>query len=66
MGVGCHVMTGASIAGRVIIGDYVSIGTNATILPNIKITKIEKTPDFIQSFKSGIIESSFSIFFISQ
>ena len=29
------------------------------ILPNIKITKIEKTPDFIQSFKSGIIESSF-------
>ena len=30
-------MGGASIAGRVDIGNFVSIGTNATILPDIKI-----------------------------
>ena len=30
-------MGGASIAGRVKIGNYVSIGTNSTILPDIKV-----------------------------
>ena len=30
-----------------------------TILPAIKITRIDKTPDLIKSFRSGIIESSF-------
>jgi acetyltransferase-like isoleucine patch superfamily enzyme len=30
-------MTGASVAGRVNVGDFVTIGTNATILPDIKI-----------------------------
>ena len=37
LGNGVHVMGGASIAGRVIIGDFSTIGTNATILPDIKI-----------------------------
>ena len=32
-------MGGASISGRVKIGDFSSIGTNATILPNISIGK---------------------------
>ena len=30
-------MGSAAIAGRVEIGDYVSIGTNATVLPDIRI-----------------------------
>ena len=30
-------MSGACVGGRCVIGDYVSIGTNATILPDIKI-----------------------------
>jgi acetyltransferase-like isoleucine patch superfamily enzyme len=30
-------MGGATVAGRVIIGKYSSIGTNATILPDVKI-----------------------------
>ena len=30
-------MSGACIAGRCKIGDYVTIGSNATILPDIKI-----------------------------
>ena len=30
-------MSGACIAGRCTIGDYVTIGTNATILPDIHI-----------------------------
>ena len=34
----CYVMGGAAISGKVKIGDF-SIGTNATILPNISIGK---------------------------
>ena len=30
-------MPGASIAGRVKIGDFATIGTNATVLPDINI-----------------------------
>ena len=32
-------MGGASIAGRVKIGNYVTIGTNATILPDLEIAE---------------------------
>ena len=32
-------MGGASVSGRVVIGDFSSVGTNATILPNIVIGK---------------------------
>ena len=32
-------MGGVSIAGRVKIGDYVSIGTNATIFPDLEISE---------------------------
>ena len=32
-------MGGASIAGGVVVGDFSTIGTNATILPNLKIGK---------------------------
>ena len=39
MGNGVHVMGGAAISGKVKIGDFSSIGTNATILPNISIGK---------------------------
>ena len=34
-----HIMGAASIAGRVEIGDFSTVGTNATILPNLKIGK---------------------------
>ena len=38
-GDGVHVMGGASIAGRVEAGYFSTVGTNATILPNIIIGK---------------------------
>ena len=34
-----HIMSGACIAGRVKIGDYVTIGTNATIFPDLEISE---------------------------
>jgi len=37
LGDGVHIMGGASIAGRVAIGDFSTVGTNATILPDLKI-----------------------------
>ena len=38
IGHGTHVMSGACIAGKVKIGNFVTIGTNSTILPNLKIS----------------------------
>ncbi len=40
LGNGVHIGPGAKLAGCVEIGDYSFIGTNATILPNIKIGKM--------------------------
>ena len=40
LGNGVHIMGAASIAGRVEIGDFSTVGTNATILPNLKIGKM--------------------------
>lgn len=37
VGNGCHIMPGATIAGCCILEDFVTIGSNATILPRIKI-----------------------------
>jgi acetyltransferase-like isoleucine patch superfamily enzyme len=39
IGEGVHIMGSAYVAGRVIVGDYATIGANATILPDIKIGK---------------------------
>ena len=39
VGDGVHIMGGVSIAGSVEIEDYAMIGTNATILPGLKIGK---------------------------
>ena len=33
-------MSGASIGGRCTTGDYATVGTNATILPDIKIGEV--------------------------
>ena len=35
------------------------LGFKILILPEVKISRIEKVPDLIQSFNSGVIESSF-------
>jgi sugar O-acyltransferase (sialic acid O-acetyltransferase NeuD family) len=37
VGNGVHVMGSATLAGKVLVGDYSSIGVSATILPGIKI-----------------------------
>lgn len=37
VGDGVHVMAGGLLAGKVVVGDYSTIGTNATILPSVKI-----------------------------
>lgn len=37
IGRGVHVMGGASVAGRVEIQDYATVGTNATVLPSLVI-----------------------------
>jgi acetyltransferase-like isoleucine patch superfamily enzyme len=37
IGEGVHVMGGAAIAGGVMIGNYSTIATNATVLPKIRI-----------------------------
>ena len=37
VGNGCHFMGSSAVAGRVTIEDYVTVGTNATILPDLKI-----------------------------
>jgi sugar O-acyltransferase (sialic acid O-acetyltransferase NeuD family) len=37
IGNGVHIMPGACIAGRVQIGNYSAIGTNSTVLPDVKI-----------------------------
>ncbi len=37
IGNGCHVMPAATLAGCVELGDFVTIGSNATILPRIKV-----------------------------
>ena len=39
IGRGVHIMGGVSIAGIVKIEDYVTIGANATIFPDIKISE---------------------------
>ena len=31
---GVHIMGGASLAGRIKVNDYVTVGTNATNIPN--------------------------------
>jgi acetyltransferase-like isoleucine patch superfamily enzyme len=37
IGNGVHIMGSAAIAGRIHINDWATIGTNATILPDLKI-----------------------------
>ena len=37
IGQGCHIMPGATIAGCVELQDFVTIGSNATIFPRVKI-----------------------------
>lgn len=37
IGVGVHIMGAAALAGRVKVGDFTVIGTNATILPDISV-----------------------------
>jgi sugar O-acyltransferase (sialic acid O-acetyltransferase NeuD family) len=40
VGIGVHIMPGATIAGECTIGNFASIGSNATILPRIRIGEL--------------------------
>jgi acetyltransferase-like isoleucine patch superfamily enzyme len=37
IGNGVHIMGAAALSGQVIVEDYVAIGTNATILPGLRL-----------------------------
>jgi acetyltransferase-like isoleucine patch superfamily enzyme len=39
LGIGVHIMPGATVAGEVVIGDFSSVGSNATVLPRLRIGK---------------------------
>ena len=39
LGKGVHIMGGASLAGRIRVNNFATVGTNATVIPDIEISE---------------------------